>query len=169
LRGRYAVARKTTVKAFGEWIAAPGNEDHVLDLIVSGRTLQRAAVELKQPYTCLQAHFHSTPELLQRYNLALRSYADFLQGEAKEIADEVVADKDEVAKAKLRVEVRQNQAKALGRDRWGDKLQVEKSVSFEVDQALLGTVSDLLRIAREKVVSVQPAAPALPALMSDKE
>lgn len=156
------MARKTTVKAFGEWIAAPGNEAHVLDLIVSGRTLQKAAVELKQPYTCLQAHFQSTPELAEKYSAALRSYADYLQGEAKEIADNVKPDRDHVAKAKLRVEVRQNQAKALGRDRWGDKLQVEKSVSFEVDQALLGTVGDLLRIAREKTERVVSEVPALP-------
>lgn len=157
------MARKVTVAAFEVWIAEESNVQLVLDRIVGGLTLQKTAVALKQPYTCLQGYFHSTPERLARYEAALAAYADYLQGEAKEIADTVKPDRDHVAKARLQVDVRQNQAKALNRERWGDRLQIEKSVTHGLDEALLGRAEELLRLP-EKVVGgeVVGGEPPLP-------
>jgi predicted nucleic acid-binding Zn-ribbon protein len=142
------VARQVTVKAFQAWIADEANVADVLDRIGGGLTLQKTAVAMKQPYTCLHEYFHSTPEREARYLAARKAWADSQMDEAMEIADGVVADKDEVAKAKLRVEVRHVASKAYHRERWGDRVQVEKSVSVTADEALLGAAADLLRLVR---------------------
>ncbi len=160
------MARKTTVKAFEAWIAAEGNVDEVLDRISGGLTLQKAALAVKQPYTCLHGFFHGSPELEARYMAARKAWADQKMDEALEIADGVKADKDEVAKAKLQVETRQIQSRAYHRELWGERIQVDKSVTVGVDAALLGRADELLRLAQEKVVvgaevmavSVPPAA-----------
>lgn len=160
------MARQVTIKAFEAWIAEEANVEDVLERIAGGLTLQKAAVALKKPYTCLHQFFHSTPERQARYEAARRAWADAKQDEALELADGVKPDRDAVAKAKLQVEVRQNQAAAYHRERWGERIQVEKSVKLGVDQALLGRADELLRLAEEKVVggSVALDAPAaLPA------
>jgi hypothetical protein len=145
------LARKTTIKAFEEWIDEEKVEG-VIAMISGGMTLREVSLELKQPYTCLQSHLRSTPELLAQYNQALKDYADAVEGENKEIADNVLADRDEVAKAKLQIEVRRGHAKALNRERWGETIRVEKDVKVGVDQALLGRADELLRLASERVV-----------------
>ena len=146
------MVRKVTAEKFELWVANEENVLAVLDLISGGKTLQKAALEVKQPYTCLHEYFHRTPENLARYEGARKAWADAVMDEAMRIADGVAPDRDAVAKAKLRVEVRQNQAKAYHRDRWGDRVHVEKSITVSADAALLGRASDLLRIATEKVV-----------------
>lgn len=112
--------------------------------------MQKVSVALKQPYRCLYEFFHATEEMRGKYEGARKAWADGRMDEALEIADSVAPDKDEVARARLRVDVRANQAKAYHRDRWGDRVQVEKSVSVTVDQALLGTAGELLRLAQRK-------------------
>jgi hypothetical protein len=108
--------------------------------------------------------------LAARYDAARKAWADHNMDEAIAIADEVPADKDEVAKAKLRVEARQVQAKAYNRERWGDKVSVEKNVNINVDAALLASVDDLLRLANEKVVKELPApVPALDMVEATQE
>jgi hypothetical protein len=62
------VARQVTVKAFQAWIADEANVADVLDRIGGGLTLQKTAVAMKQPYTCLHEYFHSTPEREARYD-----------------------------------------------------------------------------------------------------
>lgn len=136
--------------------------------------MQKASVAVKQPYTCLHPFFHSTPELQGRYEAARKAWADGQMDEAVEIADAVGADKDEVAKAKLRCDVRYNQAKAYNRERWGDKLHVERDVTLTVDAGLVGLANELLLEKRAPLVlenvpgsggalEVAPAEGALPA------
>ena len=163
------MARKTTQAAFAKWAEDGANVDLVLEMLVSGVTLQKASVALKQPYTCLHPFFHSTPELQGRYEAALRAWADQKMGEAMEIADGVKPDRDHVAKAKLRVEVRQNQAKALYRERWGDTLTVKKDVTLGVDAALLGRADELLRLASERVVGGSDSPALSPPASVDAE
>jgi hypothetical protein len=115
------MARKETIKSFELWISLPGSAEEVLDLIAGGLTLQKAAVAVGQPYTCLHTYFHSTEARLGLYLAARKAWADSVQDESMEIADGVPADRDAVAKAKLRVEVRQNQARAYHSERWGEK------------------------------------------------
>jgi predicted nucleic acid-binding Zn-ribbon protein len=164
------MAKQVTIERFKTWVADPLNVDALLDLVAGGRTLRNAAMELKQPYTCAHQFLHSTPELAARYDAARKAWADHNMDEAIAIADEVPADKDEVAKAKLRVEARQVQAKAYNRERWGDKVSVEKNVNINVDAALLASVDDLLRLANEKVVQSLPApVPALDMVEATQE
>lgn len=147
------MARQVTRRAFAQWIEDEANVSLVLERVAGGLTLQKAAVSVKQPYTCLHEYFHGTPENEARYLAARKAWADAKQDEALELADGVEADRDAVAKAKLQVEVRHNQAKAYHRDRWGDRVQVEKSVTVGVDAALLGRADELLRLAEEKVIA----------------
>ena len=167
------MARKSTVLAFQEWVKVEANVDRVLELVAGGMTLAKAGLAVKQPYTCLHPYFHSTQELEARYVAARKSWADVKQDEAMVIADEVKADKNEVAKAKLRVDVRQAQAKAYYPDRWAERVKVEKDVSVTVDAGLVGLAGDLLkkRLSRPpvtiqgepgRVVTESPSA-ALPA------
>ncbi len=152
--------RKQTIQAFEEWVKDEENVAGVLDLIAGsdgkkGLTLQKASLAVKKPFNCLHQYFHSTPERLERYEAARRAWADAKMDEALELADDVAEDKDAVAKAKLQVEVRHNQAKAYHRDRWGDTLRVEKTVTHEVDAGLVGTIGDLLRVAKRPAVTLE--------------
>lgn len=134
------MARKTTIRAFEEWAADPANVEGVLELIADGLTLQKAAVEVEKPYTCLHALFE-TDVWKPKYLAARKAWADWQQDEAMQIADEVKADKDEVAKAKLRVETRQNQARAYHRERWGEpKDGGAGGITVLVDRSCGGTV-----------------------------
>jgi hypothetical protein len=142
------LARQVTIRTFEKWIADEANVLHVLELVAGGLTLQKTSVKVKQPFTCLHAHFHSTPELEARYLAARKAWVAAKKDEAVEIADSVVPDRDHVAKAKLRIDVIDNQAKAYDRDRWGDRVQVEKDVNVKMDAGLLGDMADLLKIAQ---------------------
>ena len=146
------MARKTTIKAFEGWIADVANEARVLELVAGGLTLQKTSVAVKQPYTCLHRHFHSTGELEARYLAARKSFADGKMDENHAIADGVKPDRDHVAKAKLRVEVNTAAAKAYHRERWGEKVQVEKSVVVSADAALVGFARELLAKRRPLVL-----------------
>lgn len=129
----------------------------VLQLVSEGRTLQKASLAVKRPYTCLHQFFHSRPDLEARYAAARKAWADRTMDEALEIADKAPLSKEGVAKARLRVDVRQVQAKAYNRERWGETLTVKKDVTVGVDATLLGRADDLLRLAGEKVVNEVPA------------
>jgi hypothetical protein len=142
------MARKVTIKAFEAWISDEENVIRVLESIAGGLTLQKTAVAMKQPFTCFYDYFHSTPEREARYLAARKAWVAAKKDEAVEIADSVAPDRDHVAKAKLQIEVIDNQAKAYDRDRWGDRVQVEKSVSVRADEALIGLAGDLLRLVR---------------------
>jgi hypothetical protein len=154
------LARQVTIKSFEKWIADEANVLHVLELIAGGLTLQKTSVKVKQPFTCLHAHFHSTPELEARYLAARKAWVAAKKDEAVEIADSVAPDRDHVAKAKLRIEVIDNQAKAYDRDRWGDRVQVEKDVRVTVDA---GPATELLRAAKQRAlgdtVTIENTAP----------
>ena len=155
------MARLKTIRAFGEWVKSEANIAGLLKLMVEdGHTLQKACLVVKQPYSLVHPFLHSTPELLARYEGARKARADKLWDEKMEIADGVKGAEHaaHVAAAKLRSEVRGQEAVAWNPDRYGQKLKVEKSVSVGVDQGLLETATDLLRRLDEKVVSSVPAA-----------
>ena len=150
--------RKVTQEAFDAWIAEEGNEARVLELVAEGLHLTYAAKQVNRPYRCLHAYFHSSPEREERYLAARKAWADGKQDEAQDLADGVEPDRDHVAKAKLQIEVRQAAAKAYHRERWGEKLQVDKEVKITTDAVLLGTAGALLeRLSKPKLVESLPA------------
>lgn len=144
------MARKTTIRAFDDWALDDRNIEAVLKLIAGGLTLQKAALEVKQPYTCLHPWFHSTQERRERYDAARKAWADLKQDEAMAIVDGVKPDRGSVAKAKLQAEVRQNQAAAYAPDRWGQRLHVKREGGAPADEKLLGFASDLLKLVKQR-------------------
>jgi hypothetical protein len=164
------VARQVTIKAFEVWIADGENERRVLDLIAGGLTLQKAAVAVKQPYTCLHAHFHASAENEARYAAARKAWVDFKNDELVQKVEDVVPDRDHVAKLKLEADVIASQSRAYHRERWGERVQVDKTVKLEADPALLGTASELLKIAAAKrkpvVIEGEKVVEPLPAPQS---
>lgn len=158
------MVRKVTQAKFEEWAKVPGNIEGVLELIADGLTLQKTAVKLKQPYMCLYPLFHNGGAWEKQYNDARKAWADKLQDEALEIADNAPVDeKAGVMKAKLRVETRQNQAKAYHRERWGERVQVDKTITVDVDAGLLGKASDLLKLVKQQPRVIEgETIPALP-------
>lgn|SRR5574341_260646 len=115
------MARKITIAKFQEWIADEENVSAVLDRIAGGMTLHKASVMFGWPYTCLRDFFESTGERKAQYEAARKSWADAVMDEAIELADGCKPNKDDVAKAKLQIETRMNQAGAYHRDRWGQQ------------------------------------------------
>ena len=155
------MARKVTIRAFNEWVKSEANVASVLEIVAGGLTLQKASRVIHQPFTCLHSYFESTPELKAALAGARRSWVQSRKDALVEKVDELPADKDHVARLKLEHEIIDNQAKAYHREMWGERLHVDKTVTVEVDEGLLGSVDELLRIAREKVL------PALPSEVPD--
>ncbi len=149
--------RTKTAQAFAEWINDEENVAEVLERIAGGLTLQKASVALKQPYTCLHGYFHSSPELTARYEGARKAWVDFKNDVLLEKVEGVAPDRDQVAKLKLEADVISNQSKAYHRDRWGEKLRVEKTVDVVVDA---GPATRLLREMR--ALEEKEAVPMLP-------
>lgn len=143
------MARKQTIAAFERWIAEEGNETVVLEALTKA-PLHKVAVTVKQPYTCLYAYFNSSPERQARYVSAKEAWVEMRKGMLVEKVDVVEADKDQVARLKLESDIIDNQAKAYHRERWGERLQVEKSVSVVVDAGLVGAAEELLKLAQER-------------------
>ena len=153
------MARKTTVKAFESWVADEGNVEAVLEHIRGGLTLQQASIMVKQPFTCLHTYFHSTPERETQYLTARKSWVDLKNDQLLEKVEQVPADRDHVAKLKLESEVLATQSKSYYRDRWGERIQVEKNVNVQADAALIGTISQLLLSAKKRSPVTIDSAP----------
>lgn len=147
--------RKKTVRAFEEWVKDPKNVDRVIERVTGGEKLEKICVDVKQPYTCLYPYLHSTPELKNRFDTARKARADSLVEKALTVVEEVEADKDEVAKAKLQSETYQWVAAKWDRDRYADQVRFEHVNDTPVDAALLGAAKDLLRLAVKKQGSLE--------------
>jgi hypothetical protein len=152
------VARQSTIKRWEAWVQDSANIDAFFALM-EGREghepirFRDACMELKLPYMLMYRYVHDDTGLKARYEAVLKALADDGVHEARKIAAEVPAKRDEVAKAKLQVETAFKVASKWNGERYGDTLRVEKSVTVGVDQALLGRAEELLRLASEKVVA----------------
>jgi hypothetical protein len=148
------MVQKRTVARFELWRQVPGNVDRFLEMLEKPRegeegksayvSFRDACHELRLPYLLMYRMVHDTPELLERYEGILRARSHHMVEQTVEIADEVEPDRDHVAKAKLQVEVRQAAASYWDRERYGQRIQVEKSVNVTVDAGLLGRAAELL-------------------------
>ncbi len=158
--------RKKTIAAFEEWAKDDANIEEVLRRVMGGTKLSRLCAEIKRPYTLLYPYLHSTLELQKRYEAALAARADDLMQETLEIADSVRKTKipARVGAAKVAIETRQALASGWNRERYGETLRVEKTVTHEVDAGLVGTIGDLLRLKRPALTIDQPMALPTPAV-----
>lgn len=149
--------RQKTVRAFEEWVQDEANVEEVLRRVMAGTKLSKLCAEIKRPYTLLYPFLHSTPELKARYEAALAGRADDLMHETLEIADGVKGAEEPavVSAAKLRIETRQKIASGWNRERYGDTLRVEKTVTHTVDAGLVGTIGDLLKVGRRTPVTIE--------------
>lgn len=78
------------------------------------------------------------------YEAALRISADGLAFETLEILDG--SDPENIGVDKARADARWKIASRLHRDRWGERVQVEKVVKIEVDAGLVGFAGELLNL-----------------------
>lgn len=123
------MAKKKTIAAFGEWVKDPANVDDVLRRVLEGAKVEKIALAIKQPYTLLWPHLHSTPELKARFDAARKGRADALVEKALTVVDAVPAVKEAVAKAKLQADTYLGVAAKWDRDRYGDKQEVNVNVA----------------------------------------
>lgn len=133
-----------TIRRFGEWAKDDANLEELLKLIASGTQLQKACLEVKQPYTLVFPLLHSSPELQARYEAALAARAEALVHEALEIADDAkgATEPVAVAAAKLRVETRHRTATWWNRERYGEaKDRGNTGITVLVDRTCGGAVA----------------------------
>lgn len=153
------MARKRTMQLFEEWSRHPENIEAFWARLEADEklTFRDACYSGRIPYMAMYRLVHDTPAILERYQGILKARAHQAIEQTVAIADEVKPEKDEVAKAKLQVETRQAAASYWDRERYGQRVQVDKSVSVHVDAGLVGLAGDLLKLAstREKVVEGQ--------------
>lgn len=157
--------RLKTIAAFGVWILDPANVEDILRRVADCGKLQKVCLDIKQPYTLVHPHLHSTPELKARYEAARAAWADALHDEALDIADKVAPEQGPVSKAKLQCDVRFQSAKAYNRDRFGDEKGVAGGgITVVVDRSCGGAVRVGVQDAGGNKAAVQISSPeALPA------
>jgi hypothetical protein len=118
-------------------------------------SLRDAAIEgVKQPYTLVYPWLHDGGEMQKRYEAALAAMADDLMHERLKIADSVRKSRNPVAvsAAKLACEVREQNARSWGRERYGEAADAMRGATVVIQ------VADL----RGPQVALPVATPALP-------
>lgn len=140
------MARIKTTKEFYEWVKDDAAIDDVLRRVAEGTKFSQVCKDIRRPYTLLYPYLHSTPELKARYEAALAARADDLMHETLEIADDLKGSDSaaEVAAGKVRIDTRQKLASGWNRERYGEQVQINKTVSVGVDIGLRGRASELL-------------------------
>jgi len=133
--------RLKTIRAFDVWKADPKNVDELFRLIVEERmSLRDAAIEgVKQPYTLMYRFLHDGGEMQKRYEGVLAAMADDLMHERLKIADSVRGAKNpvEVQAAKLACEVREQNARSWGRERYGEAADAMRGATVVIQVAAL--------------------------------
>lgn len=153
--------RQKTIKRFEQWKEDGANIDAFFRLIegvgvAKPLRFRDACVALKVPYTLMHAHMKASPDLKARYDAVRAANADQFAHEAVVIADGADEEsKAGVMKAKLRVDTRLALASKWDRGDYGETLRVEKTVTYGVDAGLVGTIGDLLRVAKREPVTLE--------------
>lgn len=159
------MARIKTTKEFYEWVKDDAAIDDVLRRVAEGTKFSQVCKDIKRPYTLLYPYLHSTPELKARYEAALAARADDLMHETLEIADALEGSDSapEVAAGKVRIDTRQKIASGWNRERYGERLQLDKEVTVTADAGLIGFASTLLeKMSQGRGRTLENAADALP-------
>lgn len=165
------MALKRTEEAFAMWVEMPGNVDGFFRVMeeVEGTAkmaFRNACMEVRVPYTLMYRYVHEDVELKARYDSFLAAKADLLVQEALEDVGEAV-DKDSAAVAKVKSDVKLRVAEKWDRERYGERVQIDRAPEAPGgDAALLGFASELLRLVRKeepRVVEVEQEALEAPA------
>lgn len=110
-------------------IAAMGGEDALYERIAGGATVGQLGEELGVSRPFLSARLNRTPQMKLAMQAALKERAGSFAEQALEIADNVAADPNEIAKAKTKIEVRKWLAGVHDAEQYGAKgTQVNISV-----------------------------------------
>ena len=164
------MALKRSVEAFEMWVQIPGNVDRFFDAMElatgTGKMCFRdACYGVKVPYTLMYGYVHRDEVLKARYDAILASRADALVQEALDDVAEA-EDKDTAAVAKVRADTKLRIAEKWDRERYGERVQIDRAPQVPGgDAALLGFASELLKLVREREPRVlEQEAHALPAL-----
>lgn len=111
----------------------------IVQRVAEGETLKKICRSRRWPYALVAKWIAETPEVFRLYEQALRLWADSLAVETVGIADR--ADILQIAKAKLRTDVRMKLAARLDRARYGEKLEVNGSINHS--HSLIGLLTNL--------------------------
>lgn len=163
------MARQTTVKAFNEWVKDDAAVEGFLQRVAEVGRLRDVCMALKKPYTLMHPYLHSTPELKARYDAARAAWADKLHDEKLKIADRKPKDMVDVSNKRLQCEVREQAAKAYNRDRFGDAVRVEKTVTVAADAGLIGFAASLLEQIKAPAVQIPAVLDVSDAELIDAE
>lgn len=126
------MAQLKAIRRFEEWKKNPEHIEvffsHIEGTCPGGvrKRFRDAAMAMKVPYTLLYAFVHDGGELQHRYEMTLKALSDAYMQETVPIADDVKANRDDVAKAKLQIEARQAYASKLDSERYGDRPSDQK-------------------------------------------
>jgi hypothetical protein len=103
-----------------------------LRLLAGGSTPGEVCKVLGVPRGTLSWWKRSSPEYARAYAHAIRSGADHLAADTVEISDACPAEKDEVNRARLRVQARQWLAGRYAPEMYGDRVEIQHSGEVEV-------------------------------------
>lgn len=122
-------------KAFLARVAAAGGWTPLLDRYAEGESLGKIApdygVSRMFLYTYLKSK--SRPKLQELFLEARAARAEHLADEAQEIADNVPATRDDVSKAKLRIEQRRWRASLLDKEMFGESLKQQPAAQTVIN------------------------------------
>lgn len=139
---------------FAAVVADPTTMPLVVQRLTDGETLKEIAAAWQIPYGRLAQWIIEDRERTEQYNAALEIWADSLALETVKIADDAVADRDAVAKAKLQTAVRLSLAGKLNRRRFGESTEVKHTGHISL-------VSILSSMPKGDVIDVTPAPAAV--------
>jgi hypothetical protein len=150
------MALKRTQERFALWVQIPGNVDGFFEALEAldpeaGKAVafRDTCVKCDVPYTLMHAFVHGREDLKARYEAILAARADALVAEALEDVAEA-NDRDSAAAAKVKADTKLRIASKWDRGRYGEHIQVEKSVSVTADAGLLEGMGALLDVAKAK-------------------
>jgi hypothetical protein len=101
-----------------------------------------------------------------RYQGILRARAEGLAEEALEDVDGAV-DRDTAAAAKVKADTKLRVASKWNAERYGDRLQVDKTVSVSADAGLLQDMGELLKLTKRKPRVLEHELPRLEEKVED--
>ena len=149
------MAYKRTQEMVLVWVQVPGHIDRFFEAMENAEgtakmAFRNACFGLKLPYTVMYAYVDGQPELKARYDAFLKSKADLLAHEALEDVAAAM-DKDTAAVAKVRADTKLRIAEKWDRERYGERVQIDRAPQVPGgDAALLGFASELLKLVRER-------------------